>query len=36
MNRPPRRFRALDRLLIAAGSGIALLGGWLVATATGR
>ena len=33
---PPRRFRPIDIILIVAGSGIALLGGWLVAAAMGR
>jgi hypothetical protein len=32
----PGRFRTLDLILIVAGSSIALLGGWLVATAAGR
>lgn len=31
----PRRFRSLDLLLIVAGCALALLGGWLIATATG-
>lgn len=34
--KPPRRYGILDVLMIVAGSGIALLGGYLVATATGR
>lgn len=33
---PPHRYRPLDIVLIVAGSAIALLGGWLVATAMGR
>jgi hypothetical protein len=35
VNRAPRRFRRLDLVLIMVGCGMALLGGWLVATATG-
>ena len=34
--RPPRRYRPMDIVLILAGSGVALIGGWLVATALGR
>lgn len=34
--KPPRRYSRLDVVLIVAGSGIALLGGWLVAAAMGR
>ena len=33
---PPRRYRPIDIIMIVAGSGVALLGGWLVAAALGR